>query len=57
MRQAEVEVTKDHSLQGVLSSQSEIRSWNIQGLPSDQVSIENAIFTMKCNKFPLLIDP
>jgi len=57
MRQAEVEIARDHSLQGVLSSQSEIRGWNIQGLPSDQVSIENAIFTMKCNKFPLLIDP
>lgn len=29
----------------------------IDGLPSDTVSLENAIFAMEGNRWPLLIDP
>jgi dynein heavy chain len=35
----------------------EIRKWGICGLPSDTVSVVNAIFTMKSHRVPMLIDP
>lgn len=35
----------------------QIRNWTIQGLPSDAFSIENAIITMKTQRWPLYIDP
>lgn len=34
-----------------------IRDWIIDGLPSDTVSIENAIFSKEGNRWPFLIDP
>jgi dynein heavy chain len=33
------------------------RQWNIQGLPSDSFSIENAIISFKARRWPLYIDP
>jgi len=40
-----------------MSSQMEIREWAIGGLPSDKVSIDNAIMTTRAHRWPLLIDP
>ena len=34
-----------------------IRSWNINGLPTDSVSIENAIIVSRARRWPLMIDP
>lgn len=34
-----------------------IRDWIIDGLPSDTTSLENAIFAVEGNRWPLLIDP
>jgi dynein heavy chain len=34
-----------------------IRDWLINGLPSDNVSLENAIFAVHGYRWPLLIDP
>lgn len=35
----------------------QIQHWNIDGLPSDAFSIENAIITFKTSRWPLYIDP
>ena len=40
-----------------MASQMEIREWAISGLPSDKVSIDNAIMTTRAHRWPLLIDP
>ena len=45
------------SLQQVLGDPVKIRQWNIDGLPSDAFSIENAIIISKGLRWPLCIDP
>lgn len=34
-----------------------IRDWTIDGLPSDNFSVENAIITFNTSRWPLYIDP
>lgn len=35
----------------------QIREWKNNGLPSDSVSINNAILATKGSNYPLMIDP
>merc|ERR1719174_318071 len=44
-------------LRNVMGDPVEIRSWNIQGLPSDSVSINNGIMVSRGKRWPLMIDP
>ena len=41
----------------VLADNFEIRQWNSDGLPKDQVSTENAILVTRGRRWPLMIDP
>ena len=45
------------NLQTTLGDPVKIREWNIDGLPSDSFSIENAIIIFKSRRWPLCIDP
>ena len=48
----------DWSLQKILGDSLKIRSWNIQGLPADDLSIDNGIITTyPDSRWPLIIDP
>ena len=40
-----------------LDSCLQIRAWSICGLPTDSVSVENAIIVSKARRWPLMIDP
>jgi dynein heavy chain len=48
---------KSFSLQSCLGDPVKIRSWNIDGLPRDAFSIDNAIIISKAKRWPLMIDP
>lgn len=49
--------SESFSLQRVLGNPVKIRSWNINGLPSDSFSVENAIIIDNARRWPLCIDP
>eukprot|EP01029_Cantina_marsupialis_P013888 TRINITY_DN307_c2_g5_i1.p1 TRINITY_DN307_c2_g5~~TRINITY_DN307_c2_g5_i1.p1 ORF type:complete len:1977 (+),score=578.12 TRINITY_DN307_c2_g5_i1:155-5932(+) len=49
--------SEDMTLKAVLGDEVLIRQWHIDGLPRDEVSIENAISVTKAARFPLMIDP
>ncbi|XP_059155726.1 dynein axonemal heavy chain 6-like isoform X2 [Physella acuta] len=55
--QLEIPVTSGMSLATILADPFEIRQWNADGLPRDQVSIENAILVTRGRRWPLMIDP
>ena len=49
--------TPGADIQTTLADPVQIRAWNIAGLPSDSVSIENGIIVAKARRWPLMIDP
>ncbi|CAK9806047.1 Dynein axonemal heavy chain 10 [Anthophora plagiata] len=40
-----------------LSNDVEISTWNSEGLPPDDLSVQNGILTMRASRFPVCIDP
>jgi len=53
----EIPVTEGMTLESVLADPFEIRQWNSDGLPRDQLSVENAILVTRGRRWPLMIDP
>ena len=45
------------SLGKTLGDPVQIREWQMQGLPTDSVSVNNGILVDRCRRWPLLIDP
>ena len=56
---AEVEIpaSKKFSLSSTIGDPVLVREWQNQGLPTDQVSVNNGILVDKCRRWPLMIDP
>ena len=52
-----IPVSEDFSVINVLATNFEIRQWNTDGLPRDNVSTENAVLVTRGRRWPLMIDP
>nr|CAK6928266.1 unnamed protein product [Fasciola hepatica] len=52
-----IPLTDDFRVTQMLGSDVEVALWNSQGLPSDELSIQNAILTTKGPTCPVCIDP
>jgi dynein heavy chain, axonemal len=44
-------------LEDLLTSEVETTGWSSEGLPSDELSVQNGILTMRASRYPLCIDP
>lgn len=53
----ELPLSKRFKLEAHLSDDVEISAWNSEGLPPDELSVQNGILTTKASRFPLCIDP
>ena len=49
--------TKDLQVTRFLVDDAEVGEWNLQGLPSDDLSIQNGIMVTRATRYPVLIDP
>eukprot|EP00327_Prymnesium_parvum_P015479 CAMPEP_0113272674 /NCGR_PEP_ID=MMETSP0008_2-20120614/23450_1 /TAXON_ID=97485 /ORGANISM="Prymnesium parvum" /LENGTH=4484 /DNA_ID=CAMNT_0000122153 /DNA_START=48 /DNA_END=13502 /DNA_ORIENTATION=+ /assembly_acc=CAM_ASM_000153 len=53
----QVPCTEDLRISTFLVEQSQIGDWNQEGLPTDELSIQNGIMVTRSQKWPLMIDP
>ncbi len=52
-----IPVTQNLDVTRFLVEESEIGEWNLQGLPTDELSIQNGIMTTRATRYPVLVDP
>jgi dynein heavy chain len=55
--QKKIPITKDLQVTKFMVDDAIIAEWNSQGLPKDDLSIQNGILVTQASRYPLLIDP
>ena len=50
-------VSQPLKLETLLTDDNETNAWLAEGLPSDELSVQNGMLTMRSERFPLCIDP
>uniref|UniRef100_A0A2K5ZE43 Dynein axonemal heavy chain 10 n=1 Tax=Mandrillus leucophaeus TaxID=9568 RepID=A0A2K5ZE43_MANLE len=53
----EIPLSQPFRLESLLTDDVEISRWGSQGLPPDELSVQNGILTTRASRFPLCIDP
>ncbi|KAJ3349859.1 Dynein heavy chain 10, axonemal [Entophlyctis luteolus] len=53
----EVPISSNFKVERILVTDVEMSKWAQEGLPADELSIQNGILTTKASRFPLCIDP
>uniref|UniRef100_A0A3Q1B6V2 Dynein, axonemal, heavy chain 5 n=1 Tax=Amphiprion ocellaris TaxID=80972 RepID=A0A3Q1B6V2_AMPOC len=57
MEDRRIPFSPDLDVIGLLVDSTTVSEWNLQGLPSDDLSVQNGIVVTKASRYPLLIDP
>ncbi|XP_061675571.1 dynein axonemal heavy chain 5 [Syngnathoides biaculeatus] len=57
LRQRQIPFGSNLNLTQMLIDAPTVSEWNLQGLPNDDLSIQNGIIVTKAARFPLLVDP
>uniref|UniRef100_A0A452H0T0 Dynein axonemal heavy chain 5 n=1 Tax=Gopherus agassizii TaxID=38772 RepID=A0A452H0T0_9SAUR len=57
MDRSRIPYSDDLNLISMLVDNAKIGEWSLQGLPNDDLSIQNGIIVTKASRYPLLIDP
>ncbi|EER07033.1 dynein heavy chain, putative, partial [Perkinsus marinus ATCC 50983] len=57
MQKLNIPCSETFSLVAVMGSPVQVREWNLQGLPSDSVSLDNGVLVTRGKRWPLMIDP
>ncbi|SPP80284.1 dynein heavy chain 10, axonemal [Drosophila guanche] len=52
-----IPVIHPFKIDAYLSTDVEVAQWTSEGLPPDELSVQNGILTMRASRFPLCIDP
>uniref|UniRef100_A0A8D1JL20 AAA+ ATPase domain-containing protein n=1 Tax=Sus scrofa TaxID=9823 RepID=A0A8D1JL20_PIG len=52
-----IPLSQPFRLESLLTDDVEISRWGSQGLPPDELSVQNGILTTRASRFPLCIDP
>ncbi|XP_067862341.1 dynein axonemal heavy chain 10 [Heptranchias perlo] len=53
----EIPLSQPFRLENLLTDEVEISRWGSEGLPPDELSVQNGILTTQASRFPLCIDP
>ena len=57
LEERKIPSSADLELTSFLVDDATVGEWNLQGLPTDDLSIQNGIMVTRSSRFPLLIDP
>jgi len=55
--QRKIPITENLKVESLLATDVEVSRWVYEGLPGDELSVQNGILTTRASRFPLLIDP
>ena len=57
LSQKKIPFTQNLNITAMLVDNATIGEWNLEGLPNDELSIQNGLIVTKATRYPLLIDP
>jgi dynein heavy chain len=57
VREQEIPLSEGFAIENLLTNDVEISRWASEGLPGDELSIQNGILTTASSRWPLCIDP
>nr|XP_036233287.1 dynein heavy chain 5, axonemal isoform X1 [Bactrocera oleae] len=57
LKQKNIPFTTGLNIINMLVDSSTVSEWTLQGLPNDELSVQNALIATKSSSYPLLVDP